>query len=227
MLIADVLLQHFFHPGSIRAYCSPVWRSLELSAVFAGAATLDSGDIRKAKDTSWYLPTHFGEPPWQKMTASPKQGRSTLDDSRSAVIGFEDCLKNCSEATANRSFTLGEFRFGSGSIFAIDLPPGFQIRAQFLGERSEKGPIFAVEETEAEADVPPFVQISKPALERGRERGDVVVEEPKLPDHKRGNRVAQVIFEGVVEPDATRTSFEDLPDEIVEPETNECCEYSQ
>lgn len=67
LLIADVLLEFFYHPVLLTAYCSPVWRALELSATFVGAAGAPAGDLRGSKDSSWYQLTHPGRPPWERM----------------------------------------------------------------------------------------------------------------------------------------------------------------
>lgn len=66
LLIAGVLLEFFYHPVLLTAYCSPVWRALELSAVFVDAAGVHAGDIRDAQDSSWYQLNHPGRPPWER-----------------------------------------------------------------------------------------------------------------------------------------------------------------
>ncbi|MFA9427092.1 hypothetical protein [Natronorubrum sp. A-ect3] len=68
LLVAGVLLEHFSHPFPLSAYCSPVWRALELTSVFVRAADAPAGDLHDATDSEWYRRTHPGEAPWNRLT---------------------------------------------------------------------------------------------------------------------------------------------------------------
>lgn len=67
LFIGRILLEHFAHPIPLSAYCSPVWRVLELAAVFADAGGAPAGDLHDATDSEWYRRMHPDRAPWDRL----------------------------------------------------------------------------------------------------------------------------------------------------------------